>query len=590
MNQNRPYRSGLTPEQERRRAEWAQYAAREQQRRQAMAAERRRMEAERARREEAERKAARAKARRLFFNRFLIYLAVLAILLAVMGALFILSLHRVDRPAHPDTVTYTLGGQWDDNGKVIEQPTTLTLDYAEAVTDSVTYFPMTALADLLGLSITGSPDVQKFSTQDGEYVRFTADSATAEVNGEPHTLDAPVRLRKDDGIETLWIPLSFVTDWMQGVTVTWDSEAGTVSVKPDTLVSPAFAIKSSAPAANIDEQAEFGNTPAIEFKADLSAYEEYMNPADRNAYVTLVNVEHKLAADYIPPDLTNITNTRKDGRNTQQMREYAARALEAFFLEMKANGITDVSVTSGYRSYAYQEQLFEQRVAMYPSLSREDAEAKAATVVTYPGSSEHQSGLCIDMHNLSSADIKFGQTAAFDWISQNAHKFGFILRYPEDKVAVTGISYEPWHYRYVGRYHATRIYENGLCLEEYVARLGLGSAPNTDLSGDWRNSTYERCTLTASPLGTNSFAVTVRWSSSVSDYTRWDMQVTYDPTDGLYRYTGGRKQTVAHDAAGTETAKTVYTNGSGTLSLRDGSLVWHDAIEGTCDNIPFARE
>ena len=60
-------------------------------------------------------------------------------------------------------------------------------------------------------------------------------------------------------------------------------------------------------------------------------------------------------------------------------------------------------------------------------------------------------------------------TSAFAWISANAHKFGFILRYPEDKVAETGISYEPWHYRYVGRYHATKIHTLGLCLEEYVA-------------------------------------------------------------------------------------------------------------------------
>lgn len=139
---------------------------------------------------------------------------------------------------------------------------------------------------------------------------------------------------------------------------------------------------------------------------------------------------------------------------------------------MRACGVTDVSVTSAYRSYRYQVQLFEQRVAMYPSLSRAEAEARAATVVAIPGSSEHQSGLCIDMHNLAAADISFANTASFKWMSENAHKFGFILRFPEDKVEITGISYEPWHYRYVGRYHATRIYESGLCLEEYMALYG----------------------------------------------------------------------------------------------------------------------
>lgn len=473
MNNNRPYRSGLTPEQERQRAEWAQYAAQQQAQRQAMAAARRRAAAERARREEAERKAARAEAWRLFWNRFVIYLIVLALLLVLMGVVFAISLHRVERVKHPGEVTYALGGAWDEDGKVIEKPQIIVLDYDEAVRDGVVYLPMTTLAEFAGLSITGSPDVQKFSAPSGEYVRFTANSTTAEVNGEVHTLDGEVWLRQEKGSESVWVPSSFIASWMQGVSVTADAETGTVSIALDERVPLGFALKGSAPVANIDEKAEFGNTPAIEFKTDLAVYEEYMNPTDRDAYITLVNVANKLAADYIPPDLTNVTDTRKDGRNTQQLREYAAKALEAFFIEMRANGVTDVSVTSGYRSYDYQVQLFEQRVAMYPSLSREEAEAKAATVVAIPGSSEHQSGLCIDMHNLASADVKFGQTASFEWVSQNAHKFGFILRFPEDKVAITGISYEPWHYRYVGRYHATRIYESGLCLEEYVEKYGL---------------------------------------------------------------------------------------------------------------------
>lgn len=473
MNNNRPYRSGLTPEQERQRAEWAQYAAQEQARRQAMAAARRRAAAERARREEAERKARRAEAWRLFLNRFVIYLVVLALLLAVLGVTFFISLHRVERVKHPGEVTYALGGAWDADGAVIEKPLTLTIGYDEAVRDGITYLPMTMLAEFAGLSVTGTADVQKFSAPSGEYVRFTANSATAEVNGEPHTLDGAVWLRQEKGYESVWVPSSFIARWMQGVAVTANAETGAVSIALDESEPLGFALKGSAPMQGIDEKAEFGDTPAIEFTADLTAYEEYMNPSNRDAYITLVNVDHKLASDYIPPDLTNVTNTRKDGRSTQQLREYAAKALEAFFIEMKACGVTDVSVTSGYRSYDYQVQLFEQRVAMYPSLSREDAEAKAATVVAIPGSSEHQSGLCIDMHNLASADVKFGQTASFEWVSQNAHKFGFILRFPEDKVAITGISYEPWHYRYVGRYHATRIYESGLCLEEYVDKYGL---------------------------------------------------------------------------------------------------------------------
>ena len=86
------------------------------------------------------------------------------------------------------------------------------------------------------------------------------------------------------------------------------------------------------------------------------------------------------------------------------------------------------------------------------------------------GSCEHQLGLCADLHNLPEADVSVGETEAFKWLRDNCWKFGFILRYPADKVDITGCSYEPWHYRYVGRYHAQKMYNEGLCLEEYLGK------------------------------------------------------------------------------------------------------------------------
>ncbi|MBR6708475.1 MAG: D-alanyl-D-alanine carboxypeptidase family protein [Clostridia bacterium] len=466
---NRPRRNGLTPQQEAQRAEWHRYAAEEQARRQAEAAARRRAAEERRRREEEERKARRAEAWRLFRIRFVMYLIAVALMLAVLGIVFFVSLHKTEQVDPPRQVTYTIGTLSESTEDADDSARELTYRYSEAVRDGVFYFPMPPLTGMLSLTVTGTPDEQRYITPAGEYACFTVGSATADVNGDLLTLEGPVRLSEENGVETLWIPLSFMTDWMEGMQVNVDAEKGTVVVACDPDVDAAFLLKGDAPAASIDEMEEFGDTAPIPFKSDLTAYEEYMNPADRDAYLILINVENKLSSSYIPTDLTELVDTRKDGRNPQKMRLYAAKALEAFFIEMRACGITDVSVTSGYRSYSYQEQLFADRVAMYPSLSREEAEAKAATVVAIPGSSEHQSGLCIDMHNLPSADISFANQAAFTWISQNAHKFGFILRFPEDKTEITGISYEPWHYRYVGRYHATRIYESGLCLEEYMA-------------------------------------------------------------------------------------------------------------------------
>ena len=153
------------------------------------------------------------------------------------------------------------------------------------------------------------------------------------------------------------------------------------------------------------------------------------------------------------------------------MVKTAAMALEAMYTEMRACGYTDVSVTSAYRTYAYQKSLFnmytDNEMKKNPSLTRAQAEKITETYSARPGTSEHQTGLCCVMHNLSSADVAFAKKDAYKWLKDNAWKFGFIVRYPEDKQDITGISFEPWHYRYVGRYHAQAMYDAGLCLAEY---------------------------------------------------------------------------------------------------------------------------
>ena len=130
-------------------------------------------------------------------------------------------------------------------------------------------------------------------------------------------------------------------------------------------------------------------------------------------------------------------------------------------------------VTSSYRSYEYQEMLYNRYVSdnISAGMSQAEAEAEASKTSARPGESEHQTGLCFDFIVASmggSLDERFENTPAFEWLSKNAHHFGFILRYPEDKVAITGYDYEPWHYRFVGRTAAMEIYHDGLSLEEYL--------------------------------------------------------------------------------------------------------------------------
>lgn len=210
-------------------------------------------------------------------------------------------------------------------------------------------------------------------------------------------------------------------------------------------------------------------TNELGFKVDLSAYEKYMDPEDKDAYLILVNPDNPVGKDYKPDDLEPLVDTRSD-RSKRYMRLYAAKSLEAFLKEARANGCKDVTVTSAYRSYESQKEIFDGDVERFISqgMTREEAIAKERLDTAYPGESEHQTGLAVDMHNLSSAQLKFKDTYEAQWLAENAWKFGFILRYMPGKEDITTYTYEPWHFRYVGRYHAQRIYESGMCLEEYL--------------------------------------------------------------------------------------------------------------------------
>lgn len=248
----------------------------------------------------------------------------------------------------------------------------------------------------------------------------------------------------------------------------------------DTAATDAIGIDTSAastekPQSTTQTTAETQEPSDVVFVSDLSAYEKYMNPSERDAYLLLVNPANPLDESYVPSDLTDVVDTRDDGRATQQMALYAEKSLEAFLIEARACGCKNVSVTSAYRSYSRQSYLFniyvEQEMAADSSLTRAAAEAIVLTYSCRAGTSEHQSGLCCDMHNMSSAQVAFAKTDEAKWLAENAWKFGFILRFPEEKTEITGISYEPWHFRYVGRYHAERMRELNMCLEEYVAYL-----------------------------------------------------------------------------------------------------------------------
>ena len=144
-------------------------------------------------------------------------------------------------------------------------------------------------------------------------------------------------------------------------------------------------------------------------------------------------------------------------------------AMRSFIADARAAGYS-VVINSSYRDYATQNYLYERKVGQYGG-----DRALAATIVAPPGTSEHQTGLCADIADqfYATKDRSLENTALFQWMKANCAQYGFILRYPDGKQEITGIMYEPWHFRYVGKEAAAFIMENGLTLEEFLALYGV---------------------------------------------------------------------------------------------------------------------
>ena len=180
--------------------------------------------------------------------------------------------------------------------------------------------------------------------------------------------------------------------------------------------------------------------------------------------LTLVNTWNPLSRDYAftPTELSN-------GCKVDQ-RCYPD--LQAMMDACRGSGLSPV-ICSAYRSYEKQEELYQKKVDRLAArgYSQSDAEAEAAQEVAIPGTSEHQLGLAMDIVDLNNQNLDESQedTAVQKWLMEHSWEYGFILRYPSGKSDVTGIIYEPWHYRYVGRDAAAEIHEQGVCLEEYLA-------------------------------------------------------------------------------------------------------------------------
>ncbi|UOE94044.1 D-alanyl-D-alanine carboxypeptidase family protein [Alkalihalobacillus sp. LMS39] len=204
------------------------------------------------------------------------------------------------------------------------------------------------------------------------------------------------------------------------------------------------------------------NTEMQEIPYDSSKKLEVKNPDD---VLVLINKQYRLPRDYIPSNLVipDIAFVYEDKAERNHLREEAAKALEQLFKDSYSNGIK-LKALSGYRSFATQKHIF-------PNYVLREGFQWANQFSAFPGESEHQTGLAMDVTSESvgyQLTQDFGKTEEGKWVAENAHKYGFIIRYPEGLEDITGYTYEPWHLRFVGHKHAANIYELDITLEEYI--------------------------------------------------------------------------------------------------------------------------
>lgn len=240
------------------------------------------------------------------------------------------------------------------------------------------------------------------------------------------------------------------------------SGEGSVAV-PDS--SESAAEPSSGASSEAAPEESQSTPPQSEDPADPASAPPASDPGDWR--LVLVNKEHPIDKE-LDITLEEVGGYKVDTRMAGPLRDMLAAA--------KKDGFS-LTIISGYRTLERSRILYENKIKEYENLgySNADARVQAARWVAPPGTSEHHTGLAADIVSAGYYNKYTDLVEAFEdepegrWLAANAPRFGFILRFPKDKEDITGINYEPWHFRYVGEEHAAAITEAGLCLEEYLA-------------------------------------------------------------------------------------------------------------------------
>ncbi|MGM9625292.1 MAG: stalk domain-containing protein, partial [Eubacteriales bacterium] len=280
---------------------------------------------EQMRREEKEYRARqRARRTKVFFGRLFVFLLMFCTLLAVSVGLFYANLVRYEHNSRRN-FTYVVGNS------------STTVSYDKMVQHGTLFVNMTPIVEMCEMAVTGDTAELRYITRDAkEHVQFIVGSTQVFINGVEERLTAAPYL---DG-EDLYVPYDFFNSYVSGISVLYDSEKNTVTVEKtlveetdDTYETLRFVIRSDEPLIGLNEYNEFGNTSPIDFVSDLSLYEDYMNPSDRDDYLILVNAEYPLPQSYVP-ETVEITDIRRDGRPLQYLCQIAEKAAHAMIMEL----------------------------------------------------------------------------------------------------------------------------------------------------------------------------------------------------------------------------------------------------------------
>ena len=264
--------------------------------------------------------------------------------------------------------------------------------------------------------------------------------------------------------------VSFLLSRRKAPVPTADAAGSAANSAASSLPSaaPSSKVESSKVESSTGSEAASESVESRDNLLGLTAAEAQAMLAD--PLMILVNHTNKMPENYT-------FETAECGSKTAVNKTLQTVACNAFLELQKAAAAENVTVwmQSGYRSVSYQTSLYEKKTNYYKQQGYDDAKAKemAAAIVNPPGYSEHNCGLAADLNSPehTGLDEGFENTAAFRWLCQHAGEYGFILRYPKGAEEKTEITYEPWHWRYVGVENAAKINASGLCFEDYIAAL-----------------------------------------------------------------------------------------------------------------------